>query len=129
MGAPRWFTLRYGPFSRHLLKLVASGPDRSGIAVNDADVAIAMGRSFNGRAARASVTSARPLADTVLSRGVHGWRGDWLVNGAADGLVELLFDPPMKAHVLAVPLHVRRLRIAVDDPDGLVDAIRARTDG
>ncbi len=103
MGAPRWFSLRYGTFSGYLLKLVASGPERSGIAVNDADVAIEMGRSFGGRAPRGSVTSARPLAETVLSRGVHGWRGDWLVNGAGDGLVEVLFDPPMRARVLAVP--------------------------
>lgn len=106
-----------------MLKLVASGPERSGIAVNDADLAIEMGRSFAGRAPRVSVTSVRPLAETVLSRGVHGWRGDWLVNGAGDGLVELLFEPPMRARVLAFPVHVRRRRVSVDDPDGLVAAL------
>ena len=63
------------------------------------------------------------MTDSVLSRGVHGWRGDWLVNGAGDGLVELRFDPPMRARVLGFPVHVRRLRVAVDDPDGLVQAI------
>ena len=123
MAAPRWFTLRYGSFSRYLLKLVASGPERSGIAVGDTDVAIVMGRSFTGRAPRASVTFAGPLAGTVLHRGVHGWRGDWLVNGAGDGLVELRFDPSMRARVLGFPVHVRRLRIAVDDPEGFVEAL------
>ena len=59
----------------------------------------------------------------MLNRGVHGWRGSWLVNGAGDGLVEVLFDPPMRARVLGFPVHVRRLRVAVDDPDGLVQAI------
>ena len=73
--------------------------------------------SFSGRAPPGSVTSARVLTETVsLSRGVHGWRGDWLVNGAGDGLVEIRFDPPMRAHVLGFPVRVRRLRIAVDDP-------------
>jgi len=123
MGAPRWFTLRYGTFSRYLLKLVASGPERSGIAVNDADLAIKMGASFAGRAPRASVTAARALTETVVSRGVHGWRGDWLVNGAGGSLVEILFEPPMPAHVLAYPVRVRRLRISVDDPAGLVEAL------
>ena len=84
MGAPQWFTLRYGAFSGFALKLVGSGPEHSGIAVSDADLAIKMGRSFDGRAPRTSVTSARALTDTVISRGVHGWRGDWLVNGAGD---------------------------------------------
>jgi hypothetical protein len=127
VDAPRWFALRYGTVAKHLLNLFASGPDRSGVAVNEADVAIAMGRSFSGRAPRATVTSARALADTVVSRGVHGWRGDWLVNGARDGLVELLFDPPMKARVLAFPVDVRRLRVSVDDPDGLADEIGRRS--
>lgn len=129
MASPRWFTLRYGAFSKVLLKLVASGPERSGIAVDGADVTIVMGRSFTGRAPRASVTSARPLTGTVLSRGVHGWRGDWLVNGAGDGLVELRFDPPMEARVLGFPVHARRLRVAVDDPAGFVEAIGAGVHG
>ena len=129
MGSPRWFSLRYGTIAKQLLKLVASGPERSGIAVDDADLAIEMGRSFGGRAPRASVTSVRAVAETVISRGVHGWGGDWLVNGAGDGLVEVLFDPPMKARVLAFPVHVRRLRISVDDPAGLVQALGAGRDG
>jgi hypothetical protein len=123
VGEPRWFTLRYGRFSRHLLRLVASGPERSGIAVDDGELAITMGRSFDGRVARASVRSARALPEKVLSRGVHGWRGDWLVNGAGEGLVEVLFAPPMRGRVLTVPVSVRRLRVSVDDPGGLVEAL------
>ena len=126
MGAPQWFTLRYGAFSRYLLKLVGSGPAHSGIAVSDSDLAIKMGPSFDGRAPRGSVSSARALTDTVISRGVHGWRGDWLVNGAGVGLVEIIFDPPMGGHVLLFPVRVRRLRVAVEDPDGLVDAVGGR---
>jgi hypothetical protein len=129
VGAPRWFALRYGTVSKHLLTLFSLGPDHSGVVVNDADVGIAMGRGFSGRAPRSTVTSALTLAGTVVSRGVHGWRGDWLVNGARNGLVELLFDPPMKARVLAFPVNVRRLRVSVDDPDGLVEAIAAGSDG
>jgi hypothetical protein len=129
VAEPRWFTLRFGTYSRFLLKLVASGPERSGIAVDDRELAITMGRTFDGRAPRASVTSARTLSETVITRGAHGWRGDWLVNGAGDGLVEVLFEPPLPGHVLMVPVHVRRLRIAVDDPAGLVEALVGDADG
>jgi hypothetical protein len=127
VGAPQWFTLRYGAFSRSMLRLIGSGPTHSGIAVSDADLAIKMGRSFDGRAPRTSVTSARALTDTVISRGVHGWRGDWLVNGDGSGLVELLFEPPMRGHVLMFPVRVRRLRVSVDDPEGLVAAVGGGT--
>jgi hypothetical protein len=127
VGAPQWFTLRYGAFWAFALKLIGSGPEHSGIAVTDADLAIKMGRSFDGRAPRTSVTSARALTDKVISRGVHGWRGDWLVNGAGDRIVELRFEPPMPSHVLLFPIRVRRLRISVDDPDGLVAAVGAVT--
>ena len=123
MGGPRWFTLRYGRFSRALMGLVAAGPDSSGIAIRDGDLSIKMGWSFSGHAPRASVAGARPLAGTVFSRGVHGWRGYWLVNGAGDGLVEVRFDPPMRARVMGFPVHARQLRVSVDDPDGLVSAL------
>jgi hypothetical protein len=128
VGAPRWFTLRYGRYSRYLLKLVASGPERSGIAVDAREVAITMGRCFDGRAPRTAVTSAQALPGTVVSRGAHGWRGDWLVNGAGDRLVEIRFEPPMQGHVLMVPVRVRRLRISVDEPQALVAALAGGAD-
>jgi hypothetical protein len=54
---------------------------------------------------------------------VHGWRSDWLVNGAGDGLVEVLFDPTMPARVVGVPVRVRRLRVSVDDPAAVVASL------
>ncbi len=124
MASPLWFTFRYDTASRWLLKPFGAGPERSGIAVDD-DVACVMGRLFGGRAPRSSVVSATALSDSVVSRGVHGWRGDWLVNGAGRGLVELRFEPPMKATVTMVPVSVTRLRVSVDDPEGLVAAFAA----
>lgn len=128
MAPPRWFSLRYDALSRIVLTLLASGPRHSGIAVDD-DVAVEMGASFGGRAPRATVLSARPLERRTLSRGVRGWRGDWLVNGAGEGLVEILFSPPMKARALGFPVRVRRLRLAVDDPGGLVAALEGDRHG
>jgi hypothetical protein len=127
-GAPvsdaLWFTIRFGRFSGPLLRLLGMGRAHSGIAVGPADVAIEMGWGFSGRASLASITSARALDDTVISRGVHGWRSDWLVNGAGDGLVEVLFEPALRGRVAGVPVRVRRLRLSVDDPAAVVAALR-----
>jgi len=123
--AVQWFSLRYGAVSRRLLTLLAVGPGRSGAAVGDSDVALTMGWGFGGRAPLESVASARPIQETVaVTRGVHGWRGDWLVNGAGDGIVEVRFAPPMKAHVMGFPVRVRRLRVSVDDPEGFALALQ-----
>jgi len=119
----RWFTLRYGGYSKPLLRLFGLGPERSGIAVGARHVAVEMGWGFSGRAPFANVASAHAVDDTVISRGVHGWRSDWLVNGAGDGLVEVVFDPPMRARVIGVPVRVKRLRVSVDDPAGVVAAL------
>jgi hypothetical protein len=119
----RSFSLRYGRFSRPLLTAFASGPGRSQVVVDDTTVDVSMGPSFRGRAPLRAVISARPCAETVVSRGVHGWRGDWLVNGAGDGLVEVGFEPPMPARVLGFPVRVHRLRVSVNDPDGLIEAL------
>jgi len=123
--AVQWFSLRYGAASRWLLTILAVGPARSGAAVGDSDVAVTMGWGFGGRAPLGSVASARPIQDTfAVTRGVHGWRGDWLVNGAADGIVDVRFEPPMKAHVMGFPVRVRRLRLSVDDPEGFALALQ-----
>ncbi len=103
--------------------LLASGPAHSGIVVDETDLQVAMGISFQGRSPRRAVTSVRALPDTVISRGVHGWSGAWLVNGAGDGLVEMFLDPPMKARILGFPVKVRRLTVSVEEPDALVEAL------
>ncbi len=105
------------------MTVLASGPRRSGVSVDEAAVTVSMGMSFHGHGPRSAVRSARVLTGRVVSRGVHGWRGDWLVNGAGDGLVEVMFAPPLVGRVLMVPVRVRRLRVSVDDPSGLVAAL------
>ena len=39
----------------------------------------------------------------------------------------MLFDPPMRARVVGFPVRVRRLRVAVDDPDGPRERPRRRS--
>ncbi len=53
------------------------------------------------------------------SRGAHGWRGRWLVNGAGDGLVVIDISPPARARVTGVPVRLRELTVSVEDPDAL----------
>lgn len=54
---------------------------------------------------------------------MHGFRGEWLVNGSSKGIVEFGVDPPLTARVMGVPTLLKRLRISVTDPDALIPAM------
>ena len=54
---------------------------------------VRMGWAFGATVARAQIRAARHSEGLVGGIGVHGWRGHWLVNGAASGLVTLEIDP------------------------------------
>jgi hypothetical protein len=55
--------------------------------------------------------------------GVHGWRGAWLVNGAASGLVSITVDPPVRAWAVGVPVRLRQLTVSLEDPDAFRAAL------
>lgn len=121
-ASPR-FCIRYGVF-RPLLTLLGAGPRASGVDVDGDEVRVRMGWSFRATIPRASITAVAPYTGLVTGIGVHGWRGRWLVNGAASGLVAVDIDPPVRAHVLGVPVRMRALRVSVDEPDALIAAVR-----
>ena len=82
-----------------------------------------MGYAFRADVPRASIRSAQRAPDSPLSIGVHGWRGRWIVNGAASPMVAISIDPPARARILGLPVSLRDLRVSVDDPEALVHAL------
>jgi hypothetical protein len=117
------FPIRYGAFSGPFLGLLGLGRRRSTVSVADGAMRVRMGWAFDGAASLESVQRAEQSSRATLDRGVHGWRGDWLVNGAGEGIVEIRLDPPMRARTMGWPLRVHRLRVSVEDPAGLVSAL------
>lgn len=106
-----------------LLGALGLGSRFSRVVVDRATVEVRMGWAFCGAVPLAAVSRATRGRDVALTRGVHGWRGDWLVNGSGRGVVELGLEPPLRARVAGVPVRVRRLRVSVEDVDGLLDAL------
>lgn len=114
-------------FARWFLPLavpLGMGPRRSRVEIGDQGVHVRMGLAFR---ATFPVTSVRAAALAprlpFLGWGVHGWRGRWLVNGSARGLVRIELEPAARARVLGVPVRLRQLWVSVDDPAGLVAAL------
>jgi len=110
----RWFLPFSVPFGL--------GPQRSDVRVEGDALHVSMGWGFAADIPLASITEAKPSTDRVLSWGVHGWRGRWLVNGSSKGMVELTIDPVGQAKVMGVPVKLRTLWVSVTDPDALIEA-------
>lgn len=103
--------------------LVGIFPRRCFVEVGPDSLRVQMTWAFTATVPRASVRSATPDHGLVMGWGVHGWRGSWLVNGSSSGIVRVEIDPPGIARLLLWPVRLRVLRVAVDDPDGLIRAL------
>ena len=123
MAAVQSFPFRYGVF-RPLLSVLAAGPRFSSVVVDGDTVRVRMGPSFRADFPRASVRDVRPFTGLAGGIGVHGWRGRWLVNGSIRGIVTIDIDPPVRAHVLGVPVRLKTLDVSVESPEELIAALR-----
>ena len=109
-----------------------AGPGVSGVEVDPERVRVRMG-SFKLDIPRASVRSVeRSTARIGGTIGVHEiGRGRWLVNGSAEGLVEITIEPPCYLRgidTLFRKAGVHSLTVSLVDPDGFIAAVEtART--
>jgi hypothetical protein len=120
------FTIRFTGLNKalHLLGMTRGS---SYVEVDAGHVAVRMGPWFRTRFERGQVVSADETPHPMLlGWGVHGWRGRWLVNGSSSGIVRLRLEPDARARVIGVPVRLRELLVAVDDPTGLLATLARR---
>ena len=111
--------IRFG-FWKPILWAMGLTPARSYLDVGPDLVRVRMSWGFHADVPRSSIRSVRRVRKNFFSFGVHGWRGRWLVNGAAGPLVALQVDPPVRARAVRFPIRLRELTVSVDDPDAIV---------
>ncbi len=115
--------MRYGMF-RPLLTVLGAGPKFSKVEIDGDRLRVRMGLLFKAEVPLAAITSVGPDTQMVGGIGVHGGRGNWLVNGAARGIVRIEIEPPARAKVMGVPVRLRILRVGVKSPGDLIAALR-----
>jgi hypothetical protein len=116
------FALRYGVF-KPLLLAMGLGPGLSHVDLTDERVRIRMGWAFSADLPRSAIGSSGASDGPVGGIGVHGWRGAWLVNGAASGLVTIGFVPTQRARVIGLPVALHTLRLSLEEPEAFLAAL------
>jgi hypothetical protein len=111
------FAIKYDRITRTVFTPFRLGPRHSWIDVGDDEVQVRLAWGFRVAIPRSSITSVAPTTRRVFDRGVHGWRGRWIVNGARTGLLDLHLDPPARARTLLGGVNVTCLTVSLDEPD------------
>jgi hypothetical protein len=112
-----------------LATLSGVGPSSSGVEVGTDQVRVRMGSAFQLDISRDHIQSVRRSQVRLGgTRGVHRRPGRWLVNGSAQGLVDVVIEPPGRTErglgtmFLRAKVHVLTLSLA--DPDGFMAALQ-----
>jgi hypothetical protein len=106
--------IKYSKVWSRLLTILLMPPRLSYIEIDGDTIRVRMSFAFRARFTRGDV-SAVSAHRTVVSIGVHGWRGRWLVNGAHRPIARITLALPAQARVLGVRVRLRELLVSVDD--------------
>ncbi len=124
MAAPSRFLIKFDAAYRVLSTALFIFPSDSYVEIVGNRVSARMAWAFRTTFERSRVVRASALGKQVpLTRGVHGWAGRWLVNGAGDGILVIDLEPKQRAYVMGIPVSLRQLRVSVDDPVALAAAL------
>jgi hypothetical protein len=118
------FPIKFEPAYALLSKSLFISPADSYIEIAGDTVSVRMAWAFRAKFDRAQVSGTSiPGSRIALTRGVHGWAGRWLVNGAGDGIVAIELEPRQRAYVMGFPIRLRELKLSVENPAALAAAL------
>jgi hypothetical protein len=121
------FQISFDKWYRRLAVPLGLGPKHALLRINNDTLQVRMGWAFKADIPLTSITEARRGGHRLgEGLGVHGARGEWLVNGSSNNIVELTIDPPVQAHAPLRQTKLRKLRISVSNPDSLIAACTKR---
>ena len=117
------FPIRYSFGKGLILRSVLCPARLAYVEIDDSSVRVRMSWAFRARFDRSDVESAARSRPVLITAGVHGWRGRWLVNGASGPIVTIRLNRRARAWVVGFPVRLRELSVSVADPDALITAL------
>lgn len=118
------FHIRFSPRLSWMFTIALLGRRHAEVRLSPTELHVRMGWAFDAHVPRSSIRSASHHRDVWWAIGVHtDFRGSWLVNGSASGIVELMIEPPARARSALFPIRVQRLGLGLQDPDGFLRSL------
>ncbi len=117
------FPIRFDAWYRALSSALLLLPSRSFLEIVGDQVSVRMGWAFVAHFPLSSVTAVKRLDSAPISRGVHGFAGRWLVNGAGDRVLSIDLAAGQRARVLGFPVDLKQLLVSVDDPAAVAEQL------
>jgi hypothetical protein len=106
--------IKYSRTWAWLLTLCVIPPSSAFIEVDGETIRVRMGLAFRTGFTRGDISRVEGRGP-VVSVGVHGWRGRWLVNGANRPIARIVLALPTHAYVLGFRVRLSELLVSVDD--------------
>jgi hypothetical protein len=123
MAPGKRYAISYGALGP-LLTLLGLGRHFSSIERSGDQLHVKMGWGFRAKFPVSSVRSVTPYTGVAMGIGVHGFGGNYLVNGKATGIVTLEIEPTAKALVVGIPAKLRKLSVSLDEPEQFIADFR-----
>lgn len=119
------FAVRYSAWMLPFLRLVGFGPRRSTVQLRDTELRVHMGWGFDAVIPRRAIIQARRRGPIWYTAGVHTtFRGRWIVNGAASGIVALDVMPPVSVRTLGFTANLKELDLSLVEPDAFLASLK-----
>jgi hypothetical protein len=123
MATGKRYRISYGALGP-LLTVLGLGRRFSFIERSGDQLHVKMGWGFRARFPVASIRSVTPYSGVAMGIGVHGFGGNYLVNGKANGIVTLEIEPTARAFVIGIPVKLRKLSVSLDEPEQFIADFR-----
>lgn len=121
------FQFSFDSWYRGLAAPLGLGPKSAQLTIADGTLHVQMGWAFKADIPLSSITEAKRGSHRFVEGiGVHGFRGNWLVNGSGNNIVELTIDPAVAVRAVLRQTDLRTLRVSVDNPDAFIAACTQR---
>lgn len=129
MAGTTRFPIRFSAGNRILFRLLLIPTSSAYVELGPDTILVRMSWAFSGRIPRRLVSTAGPGKPPLIrfTAGAHGWRGRWLVNGSAAGIVRVQLSEPTRAYVTGFPIRLKELSVSLDDPDGFLAQLARNT--
>jgi hypothetical protein len=117
------FPIKFDKWYKILSSTLFLFPSSSYVEVDGEEVRVQMGWAFRSCFAKAAIVSAAETHEKTFSRGVHGFAGQWLVNGSGQGILTINLTSNQRGYVMGIPVCLEQLMLSAENPVALIAAL------